>query len=204
MCDPVPVGGGARWQWRLTSGRPAQYLSRIAASAALVTLNGSVSPRCSVHDVLSLSLREVVDPRGRLLKTADLFVNGRNFLDIIRDTEQPFADAEGHPRIAGKYIGIPWKLAIFPSRHLLGEYPPIVPAGWDQGQLLRCTCGDAGCWPLLARIIVEGATIRWTDFKQPHRGPTSRTSHWRYDALPDLIFDRTAYEAALNPVIESQ
>ena len=35
--------------------------------------------------------------------------------------------------------------------------------------LLGCSCGEWGCWPLLARVIVTEAGVTWTEFQQPYR-----------------------------------
>ena len=129
----------------------------------------------------------------------NIFISGRSLIDIIREIEQPFAEKEGAPNIAGGYQGLSARIIFSPSQHLLGD--PHWSYGNDLGQtqLLQCTCGEAGCWPLFARITVEADYVTWDEFFQPHRGPNSRTSHWRYDSLPPFIFERAAYEAALTP-----
>ena len=35
-----------------------------------------------------------------------IWVNGRNLLEIVREIEMPFAIKEGHPNIAGGYVGL--------------------------------------------------------------------------------------------------
>jgi hypothetical protein len=35
--------------------------------------------------------------------------------------------------------------------------------------LLGCECGEAGCWPLEARIVTKERQISWEHFKQPFR-----------------------------------
>ena len=37
----------------------------------------------------------------------DIRVDDRDFLEILRETERPFAAAEGHPELAGAYEGLP-------------------------------------------------------------------------------------------------
>lgn len=52
-------------------------------------------------------------------------------------------------------------------------------------------CGEAGCWPLMARIEVSADVVCWADFEQPFRRET-----WDYGDLR-LCFDRGQYETAL-------
>jgi hypothetical protein len=35
--------------------------------------------------------------------------------------------------------------------------------------LLGCSCGEWGCWPLLARVVATESFVTWTEFRQPHR-----------------------------------
>ncbi|MGN6672945.1 MAG: hypothetical protein ACTHMJ_23535 [Thermomicrobiales bacterium] len=84
-----------------------------------------------------------------------------------------------------------------PSRHLLGEPLWHYSNSAGKTQLLQCTCGTVGCWPLYARVTVSDKQVVWDEFEQPFRGPTSRAGHWRYDNLPPFAFERHAYEAAL-------
>jgi hypothetical protein len=129
----------------------------------------------------------------------DIHINGRNLIEIIREVELPFAKQENHPNIAGSYQGLPARIIYLPSRHLLGEPQFLYSDDSGRTQLLQCTCGEPGCWPLLARVTIEPDRVVWDDFCQPHRGPNSRASHWKYDALPAFIFARSDYEAALVP-----
>lgn len=141
-------------------------------------------------DVLSL---ERVRPPDFEVDVARILVNGKDLAELAGDVERPFASAEGHPEIAGQYQGLAWHEVAAPSRHLLGE-----PLAWtmaDENErvtLLGCECGEAGCWPLVARIELDDETVRWSNFAQPHR-PT-----WRYDSLGPFTFDRRAYEEALT------
>jgi hypothetical protein len=57
-------------------------------------------------------------------------------------------------------------------------------------QILGCECGESGCWPLLARVEIDGASITWTALEQPHRQERD------YSEL-GFRFDRSHYYAAL-------
>lgn len=57
--------------------------------------------------------------------------------------------------------------------------------------LLGCSCGEWGCWPLLARIVCTPDFVMWTDFQQPHRKRRD------YTAFGPFHFARAQYEDAL-------
>ena len=127
-----------------------------------------------------------------------IFINGRELVDIVRQVEQPFADREGHPNLAGDYAYFGPMFVFRPARHFLGE-----PANdWTDGDgriyLLSCTCGIPDCWPLSARVEVSQDKVTWKDFRQPHRASGSAAGEWCYDKLGPFVFDRQSYEQALE------
>lgn len=120
-------------------------------------------------------------------------VNGRDLVELAREVEAPFAQREGHPDIAGGYMGISPAEALHPSLHLLGEPDPALSYAAARLTLLVCDgCGEAGCWPLNVRIEIGSDVVRWTGFEQPHR------PDWDLGALGPFTFDRRQYEAALR------
>jgi hypothetical protein len=62
----------------------------------------------------------------------------------------------------------------------------------DQLWLLACDCGEVGCWPLAARVIVLNDTVRWTDFNQEHR------PDWDYTGFGPFVFAREQYDRAVE------
>jgi hypothetical protein len=62
--------------------------------------------------------------------------------------------------------------------------------------LLGCSCGEVGCWPLIASVHQKADTIRWDGFVQPHRrerdysefGPFTFSRGQYEDAVKDLLF----------------
>ncbi|RZQ63764.1 hypothetical protein [Amycolatopsis suaedae] len=58
--------------------------------------------------------------------------------------------------------------------------------------VLGCSCGDEGCWPLLARITVTGDLVVWDDFEQPHRPERD------YTGFGPFRFDRGQYDEAVR------
>lgn len=58
--------------------------------------------------------------------------------------------------------------------------------------VLGCTCGIVECWFLMVEITLLDDVVIWSDFEQFHRP-------WVY-ALGPFVFDRAAYERALEPL----
>lgn len=135
----------------------------------------------------------------------DIVVDGTGLLDLVREAELPYAleeqrawAAEFAPDpvslLAGAYAlpradGHAW-----PSRRLLGE--PVdgaTPDCWrdDETLLLTCTCGVDECWALVARIEVDDAVVRWSDFRTIRRD-------WDLTGLGPFVFCRRQYEASLR------
>lgn len=147
-----------------------------------------------------------VDFDGKKVDVVDICINDRNFIDILREIELPFAEKEGHPDIAGEYMGLSPKEVFFPSKLFLNEPESISIYHWgDKTWVLACGgCGEPGCWPLAVKITVTGDQVIWSDFEQPHRGPDSKASHWKYDKLKPFVFDRKQYENELNKPLKKE
>ena len=142
-------------------------------------------------DVLQLSVAPT-EEAGPPERTIDLEVNGRDLRDIVGEIESPFAEVEGHPQLAGQYTGLPASHLVPPSRHLFGQ--PTGAYGYtDKVTLLQCSCGEPGCWPLLARVTTTAETVVWSEFEQPHR-----RGRWSYEMLGPFVFDRRHYERAIE------
>ena len=143
-------------------------------------------------DTIRLRVVEGLDfPIGRADETR-IFVNGRDLTDVIREIELPFARREGKPDLAGDYAGLPPEAVFFPSRRLLGRPEERYADRRGKISVLGCTCGDAGCWPLLVSIEPLEDRVVWRGFEQPHR------SRWGYGGLGPFVFDRARYTAELE------
>jgi hypothetical protein len=123
----------------------------------------------------------------------DIFIDGVNLVEILKEHESPFAG-----RIAGDYMGLPPEIVFLPSRHFLGE--PVYELDFYEGKsaILGCKCGVIECWPFVAKITVNEEMVTWSDFEQPHRGPESAGGYWNYNQLGPFVFDRKQYEEALK------
>jgi hypothetical protein len=126
-----------------------------------------------------------------------LLVDGVDLFERVRGVERAHAEREGHPRLAGAYAALPAAAVLPPSRHLWGEDALL---GCRDGTVALgiCDCGEPGCWPLLARVTVDEARVTWSEFRQPHRGPSARAGHWTYESFGPFVFERDAYQHALT------
>lgn len=108
-----------------------------------------------------------------------ILVDGVPLEELVGKVEHGFPGAGD---IAGDYAGLAdWHVK--EAGHYLGSA--------RKTELLGCECGEAGCWPLLARVEVRAAEVRWSEFEQPFR------PKWDYGTLA-FTFDRAQYGAALR------
>ncbi|MBA2693030.1 MAG: hypothetical protein H0U65_11135 [Rubrobacter sp.] len=155
-------------------------------------------------DELELRITKRLDAFGGPADEVDILVNGVDFLSLVREVERPFAAEEGLPFLAGSYTGLPPEAVFLPSRRLLGEPDGLYDDEEEKICLLGCGCGVIGCWPLMARIAVEGETVVWSDFEQPHRADDTlhsserRIGVWRYNGFGPFVFEKSRYVAELG------
>jgi hypothetical protein len=130
---------------------------------------------------------------GTLEQRVVVHVDDVPLLDLVRDTERPFAEQEGASALAGNYV---WPL-LTPRlvRLLLGEPAGAKPA---EGVLLNCECGWASCWPLSVRVRSGDRFVIWHDVRQ-----LRRLSRWNYEALEPLRFHRASYLDEIAKVREA-
>lgn len=127
--------------------------------------------------------------------TISIRVNGRDLRDLAAEVERPYAAADGDPGLAGSYEGLHVWAIDGAVDHFLGEPR----ASWfEDGDtvLLGCTCGEWGCWPLVADITVGGAGVTWTRFRNGHRD-------WDLSALGPFEFDRVEYTRQVRALAEA-
>ena len=105
-------------------------------------------------DTIGLKTVEETDIFDEPAKVVEIFVNGRNLKEVIREIERPFAAQEGKPELAGDYDGLPPEDVFLPSRRFLGERERHYDFDYSRGEIpvLGCRCGVVGCWPLLVEI----------------------------------------------------
>jgi len=129
-----------------------------------------------------------------------LVVDDRDLAAVVAEHELPFSEAEGHPDIAGAYMGLdPRQLSGPVSVHYIGGLGSDLACGpRDKTVLLGCSCGEIGCWPLMARVELGDDQVVWREFAQPHRSST-----WSYDGFGPFVFKRSQYVEALSAVEEA-
>jgi len=81
------------------------------------------------------------------------------------------------------------------SVHYFAGSESVVADG--KSPVLGCECGEWGCWPLLARVVVDQDAVTWTDFEQPHRRDRD------YSGFGPFVFDRRAYEEAVAAIADA-
>lgn len=122
-----------------------------------------------------------------------IFINDKNLIDIVREIELPYATKEGCPQIAGAYSGLYafnlWDEMI-KIRKPNVEFPP---------EVLDCTCGCQGCWPLSLKIKEKNDVIVWSDFENVYRTNLTNPDHnWDYSKLGPFTFDKEQYETEMQ------
>jgi len=110
--------------------------------------------------------------------TVEIYINGENFRDKVRDVERPFAEAEGNPGIAGHATITPREL--YESLH--NDY-----LEFDSVSIFGCSCGVIDCWPLDVVVDVGTKTVTWYGFNMYHR------EKWDYADLGKIVFDKQQY-----------
>lgn len=132
--------------------------------------------------------------------TALVLVNGTPLVELVRRWEDVAAQATGERSLAGSYAGLPARFAEEIQTAWLG-------GSGGRVTLLGCECGEPGCWPLLARVEVDGEEVRWLDFQQPHRAQKEAdplnsqrppTPFWSYAGFGPFVFERAAYTRAVR------
>ena len=118
-----------------------------------------------------------------------ILVNSRPLGELAREIERPFADAEGHPELAGGYLGLSWGDISESPEHFLGS-PSAVCFEDGDTVLMGCVCGQWECWPLTADIAIDDTSVQWSHFRNGHRD-------WDLTGLGPFTFDLGQYKSAL-------
>jgi hypothetical protein len=127
-------------------------------------------------------------------------VDGEDLNEIARHAELPDATRDGQPEVAGGYAGLrAWAFDGPIAEHFLGSPDSHLYCGPDEKTvLIGCSCGEPGCWPLMARVEVGASEVRWSEFEQPHR------EGWSHEGLGPFVFEREQYVAALEAADHSR
>lgn len=137
----------------------------------------------------TLSLRVTRDDDYGLAVTP--IINGQPLTELVGDFE-----ARRRYKPTGGYYGLvigAERLGDL-TRYYLGQDNGVWPTP-SNVWLLGCVCGEPGCWPLRARIVVETGTIAWTDFAQPHRDERD------YTGFGPFVFEQKQYEETVRRAV---
>ena len=120
-------------------------------------------------------------------KVVEIYLNGREIVEILSEVEKPYAEEEGHPSLAGAY-GHNY------AKELYGDLAEAMTEGsyfQEKGvELLCCNdCGDRGCWSVLVMIKQDEGYVYWEHFRNNHR-------KWDYDI--SFRFAKKDYEQAMQ------
>jgi hypothetical protein len=123
------------------------------------------------------------DPARELLP----YVDNVSLVDLISGYER----AAGYD-VPGTYAGIVLDHFTFGdlTAYLAGEPHCAYRAKRGVIALLGCDCGEVGCWPLEARVLVDGGLVTWRGFAQPFRPERD------YGTFGPFVFRRSQYERA--------
>lgn len=128
----------------------------------------------------------------RKIPAVNIFINGKNLIEMLKEYELPFATKEGSPDIAGGYAGM------YP-KDFLYWYLTAAWLGDGVHSILTCAgCGEVGCWPMMVTVTEDNDKVKWSNFHQPHRGPESKASFWDFSNFPSFEFSKENYQTELN------
>ena len=123
---------------------------------------------------------------GRLAGSFELYVDGKPYLAVLKEFEQPFAGS-----IAGSYA---------PGLHLAD-----LSSNSQTARPYVCDCGDEDCWFINVHIsyVSDGGHdyVIWHRWCNPYRNDKSQADqgmYWDYSGLPPLIFAKSQYLSVLN------
>jgi hypothetical protein len=80
------------------------------------------------------------------------------------------------------------------AAYLTGRPDSTYWADKDTIALLGCECGEVGCWPLEAQILIDDDLVTWRGFTQPFRPQRD------YGTFGPFVFRRSQYERAVREV----
>ena len=120
-------------------------------------------------------------------------VNDIRLTQLIEDFER------GHNyQPTGGYAGlVPGHFNFGPlEKYFLAE-TPSVPIEKIGHYLLGCSCGEVGCWPLTARIVVDAQQVIWEGFSQPFRPNRD------YSSFGPFVFSLEQYRRTVHGLLSA-
>jgi len=123
----------------------------------------------------------------------DIYIDGKNLIEIAREIELPYASREGSPDIAGQYSSLT-KYEVKSFENFFLQDPKFEFTNCEDVYLLECgACRIWACWALWAKIIVQNDTVIWKDFRNHHRDKNAGDRKWNYDKMGPYCFNKVQY-----------
>ena len=135
----------------------------------------------------------------------DISINDHKLLDLVTKVERENARRMGLD-FGGNYSGVWATPYVVEGNHFLGLSFPGQPKSYSW--VLNCTCGNPGCWDVLALIETDDKFVRWSDIVNPWL-VNGLPTHWHtespedfvafdYSSIGPYVFDRRQYDDALS------
>ncbi|MFL6055443.1 MAG: hypothetical protein ACJ72W_21455 [Actinoallomurus sp.] len=117
------------------------------------------------------------------------YIDNVSLVDLVSG----FEHAAGYD-VPGTYAGIVLDYFNFGdlTAYLTGQPDSAYWAKSGVIGLLGCDCGEVGCWPLEARVLIDDNPVTWRGFVQPHRPKRD------YGSFGPFTFRRSQYEHAVR------
>lgn len=137
------------------------------------------------NDVDILNFK-IINPKGKedwaddydVSEVVEIYINGEEIVELLKEIEMPFAMNEGNIDIAGAYGHLT-------PKELYSEL-----ADTEESALLCCDgCGFIGCWAIFVNVEMDDSYVYWKGFRHNHRD-------WEYDI--SYKFSRIEYENAIK------
>jgi len=145
---------------------------------------------------LTLVISETCTGDGEQYRGIEISVDGRDFREVVRSLEEPFAVRENNPQLAGDYH---WLNADWTTPEVfLGLAEREYGIDHDKVALMGCSCGVVSCWPLVCSVRCIEDSIIWEGFEQPFRSQDSVVGYWDLSSLGPFAFDQSEYMAMLD------
>ena len=127
-------------------------------------------------------------------QVVDIYINGFNLIDIVKEIELPYASIEGTPELSGSYEGLPPVYCLPPEKHFWGipSHPDYM---YPDGKVALLEYGQSGIpkeWTIICNIDVDGEQVTWQNFEKPQR------PGWNYKLLKGFHFELVQYRNALR------
>jgi len=137
------------------------------------------------EDIDVLEFR-IINPKGKekwaddcdINEVVEIYINGREIVEFLKEIEKPFVINEGEIDLAGAY------------GHLTPDELYEELNDTEESALLCCdACGLSGCWSVLTTVEIDENYVCWKAFRHNHR-------EWKYNLI--YKFDRKEYEDSLK------